>query len=656
MTAPPSDTFTLRLFGTFAATRGGIPLTGLHLRDGERLLAFLALRDSEPVAARELAERFYPAEARGNLVGQNDFPSLRQALFCLRKALGSDADRLTRPTKTTVHLDLSGADVDVLAFDRCTRAERGQGEEEEKRRRGDIPKSKIQNPNDPMTQQPNDPIGAWETAVALYHAPVLEGWNEAWAVDARKRRRRTFERLLRHLAQEAQGSGNEVKAEQWLRRLLISLPDDEAAARDLMRLLNTRRQYVESYEIQEALTEKLKSTGRSTEPETLALFAALRTEREQNRILIVPAQKIPTAQQDTETSGSVLSPVPCSLSPILPLSALEPAGGAVPVGSPFYVERPADAEFAQAVARRDSIVLIKGARQVGKTSLLAHGLQGARQSGVRVVISDFQNFNEAQFASPDSLLLALATTLAVQLDLETLPREVWDADSGANMNLGLYLRRHALRAVSGALVWALDEVDRLFGCPFGSEVFGLFRSWHNARALDPESPWSRLTLAIAYSTEASLFITDLNQSPFNVGTRLSLHDFTLEQTASLNSRYGSPLSEKELSRFHDLVGGQPYLVRRGLDELVTRRINIAQLEAESGRDDGLYGEHLRRMSMVLARSPEMTDVVRALLNGKPCESPDAFFRLRTAGVLSGSSCQEARLRCRLYADYLALHL
>ena len=110
------------------------------------------------------------------------------------------------------------------------------------------------------------------------------------------------------------------------------------------------------------------------------------------------------------------------------------------------------------------------------------------------------------------------------------------------------------------------KVDRLFSCEFGSEVFGLFRSWHNERSLDPASPWSRLTLAIAYATEAHLFITDLNQSPFNVGTRLSLEDFTLQQVGELNGKYGAPLkNEAEIERFYALVGGQPYLARRGLD-------------------------------------------------------------------------------------------
>jgi DNA-binding winged helix-turn-helix (wHTH) protein len=60
---------------------------------------------------------------------------------------------------------------------------------------------------------------------------------------------------------------------------------------------------------------------------------------------------------------------------------LEPVGGAVPLGSRFYLERETDREFRAAVARRDSVVLVKGAWQVGKTSLLARSLQQAREAG-----------------------------------------------------------------------------------------------------------------------------------------------------------------------------------------------------------------------------------------------------------------------------------
>src|SRR5205085_11513827 len=158
-----------------------------------------------------------------------------------------------------------------------------------------------------------------------------------------------------------------------------------------------------------------------------------------------------------------------------------------------------------------------------------------------------------------------------------------------SMNFERYVRREVLGKISGPLVWGLDEVDRLFTCPFGSEVFGLFRSWHNERSLDPTGPWQRLTLAIVYATEAHLFITDINQSPFNVGTRLTLEDFTFEQVAELNGRYGSPLPDSaSLQRFYALVGGNPYLVQRGLDEISSRGLNAEALEHEVEQDDGAF--------------------------------------------------------------------
>src|SRR5205085_1906312 len=157
---------------------------------------------------------------------------------------------------------------------------------------------------------------------------------------------------------------------------------------------------------------------------------------------------------------------------------LEAVGGAVPLDSAFYIVRPTDDDFLSAIAREDSIVLIKGARQMGKTSLLARGLSEARKSRPKVVLTDFQKLNAA----------------------------------------------------------------------------------HNERSLDPAGPWQKLTMAIAYAMEAQLFITNIKQSPFNVGTRLYLEDFTPEQVAELNRRYGHPLKNTaELSAFYELLGGHPYL-------------------------------------------------------------------------------------------------
>jgi len=337
--------------------------------------------------------------------------------------------------------------------------------------------------------------------------------------------------------------------------------------------------------------------------------------------------------------------------------AIEPIGGAVPLDSAFYIVRPADVEFRTALSRHDSVILIKGARQIGKTSLLARGLKFAREHKALVARTDFQKFNATNLESVANLHLSLAESLADQLDLSVLPSDTWDDRRSPNVNFERYIRREVLGHGDQHLVWGLDEVDRLFAYPYASEVFGLFRAWHNERALDPTGPWARLTLAIAYATEAHLFITDVNQSPFNIGTRLVLEDFWPDQVSELNERYGKPLKDKtELDRFIRLVGGHPYLVRRGLHEMAKRKITIAALEEKAPRDDGIYGDHLRRILLLLARDQGLTEIVRGILRGQPCPTPDSFYRLRSAGLIKGSSATDAQPRCQLYATYLSGHL
>ncbi len=336
---------------------------------------------------------------------------------------------------------------------------------------------------------------------------------------------------------------------------------------------------------------------------------------------------------------------------------LEPVGGAVPLDSAFYLLRSTDEEFQSAIARQDSIVLVKGARQMGKTSLLARGLQGARARGIRVALTDFQVLNATHLESIETFFLTVAEMLVDQLDLDVVPTESWSSRRGPSMNFSHFMRREVFEKITGPVVWGMDEVDRLFTCSFGSEVFGLFRSWHNARSLDPGGPWARLTLAIAYATEAHLFITDLNQSPFNVGTRLALDDFTSEQVAELNDKYGRPLRDAaEIERYFRLVGGHPYLVRRGLHEMASAGLSMHALESRADREEGPFGDHLRRILVLLAQDPGLEDVVRDVLRGKPCPTPESFYRLRSAGVMSGDAARDVRVRCQLYATYLTRHL
>ena len=102
------------------------------------------------------------------------------------------------------------------------------------------------------------------------------------------------------------------------------------------------------------------------------------------------------------------------------------------------------------------------------------------------------------------------------------------------------------------------------------------RAWHNSRATC--TPWNGLNLVIGHAVEAQTLIRDRNQSPFNVGVRLTLDDFTSEQVAILNERHHHPLkNEHDLQSLMELIGGHPYLVRQALYSLVINGWSVAQL-------------------------------------------------------------------------------
>jgi len=624
ITAPPR--FAMRLLGPFDIRCEGNRLPPLRTHKGEWLLALLALRYGRSVSREWLAGTLWP-----DSIDVRALYNLRRSLSDLRHALGNEAWRLQSPTARNVALDLTEAEVDIVRFDRLIEA---------------------------------GGIADLEAAVRLYGGPLLEGCDEAWAVQERSHREEGYLMALEKLAASAATTGDSASGIAYLRQIVSREPTRETAQCALMTALARSGDHAAVLLVYRELRQRLRDQlNTDPSPETQALFRQLR-DRSAATGLPVP--------QETSLAFSAGAPLPPTPPPAIPATdtpvdaatlTLEPIGGAVPLESPFYIERPTDTTFRQALLRRDSIVLVKGPRQVGKTSLVSRGLQAARRAGARVVVTDLQKLLPRDLISTDTLFLTLARHLADRLDLETAPEAVWREHAGPNENLERYLRRYVLArgkadGEDGSLIWGIDEVDRLFAHPCGSEVFALFRSWHNERALDPDGPWSRLTLAIAYATEAHLFITDLNQSPFNVGTRLTVSDFTPEQVSELTRRHGQALQDTPgvTARLFALFGGHPYLIRRALYELTIGGMTLDSLEATAARREGVFGDHLQRLVALVEQDPAMGASVREVLRGRPCPSGDSFYRLRTAGVIVGDAPDEARLRCGLYADYLSRHL
>jgi DNA-binding SARP family transcriptional activator len=538
---------------------------------------------------------------------QSHRDALERAGETLRQILGSHAGRL-QIVEGALSLNLDGAYVDVLEFDRAASA---------------------------------SDYSMLKRAVEIYRGPLLEICPDEWAIHHREARKSACIHALETLAAHDTAEGRNSNATAWLRRVVAADPMRESACCALMRSLIAEKEFAAAIVVYRDLRTLLRSElNIDPAPDTDEAFRQV--------------QAAMRGETHREVSGSPA----ISGETAIPRQTvrLEPIGGAVPLHSRYYVTRPEDHLFFDALNSEAGIVLVKGARQMGKTSLIARGLTQMRAEGSLIALTDFSALAPEQISSQDALTLALAQDLGGQLGSTLLPETSGQPRYAGNMGLERYLRREMTDRPDISLIWAFDSVETILEQPYASSLFGLFRSWYNRRAFDPNGPWSRITLVFAYSVEAYMLIEDPNQSPFNVGTQVTLEDFNFEQVDELNTRHGTPLrSRAEVARFHTLLGGHPFLTRLGLAALVGRGFSLMEMEAIADHEDSPFAPHLRQIVTDLDHHEPMRTVVREVLKGGHCGSELQFHRLRSAGILSGDTGRP-RLRCVLYRKYLEKNL
>ena len=203
------------------------------------------------------------------------------------------------------------------------------------------------------------------------------------------------------------------------------------------------------------------------------------------------------------------------------------------IHDPFYVRRSCD-DAVDAFAREEEAqtLVIKGARQRGKSSLLVRYLAARCRSKKKVALIDFQAFSGVDLESYPEFLTSLAAAVLDVLEIGA-PRPMIQQQ----LEMTSFLRKTVLEA-SGPLVLAFDEVDRTTSRSYKTDFWSMLRHWHNLRAYPSSMTWRHpLDLVLAISTEPALLIEDPHQSPFNVAQIIEVSSLSRDQCHELNSRY-----------------------------------------------------------------------------------------------------------------------
>jgi hypothetical protein len=336
-----------------------------------------------------------------------------------------------------------------------------------------------------------------------------------------------------------------------------------------------------------------------------------------------------------------------------PAPAIDPRllrapGGTIRVDSRFYVGRPADDRIEAVAQRGGETLVIKGPRQVGKSSLLIRYLKACTDAGRRFAFFDFQILSDQQVDDCATLLTLIARSVARRLDAGFAT-----PDLSEPMQLTNFLEDKLVPMVGGPLVLALDEVDRVLGRAYQGDFFSMLRHWHNRRA-EPFSPWQNVDVALVIATEPYLLIDSADRSPFNVAVPIELGPFSRQELDELNARYNGTLSPSELDQLHELLGGQPYLTRLAYFRfLVDPGMSLDELDDKAHDISGPFGEHLRAKLFWLSRKPGLLQALKQVIQSGTVPDEDSYLRLRAAGLVArqdGRTVPANMLYARFFKD------
>ncbi|GAB4450687.1 MAG: hypothetical protein Fur0044_46150 [Anaerolineae bacterium] len=343
--------------------------------------------------------------------------------------------------------------------------------------------------------------------------------------------------------------------------------------------------------------------------------------------------------------------------------SLYTVGGTVQAGSGLYIPRQADADLLK-LCRAGAFAYILTSRQMGKSSLMVRTAEQLAQEGIVSVIMDLTQLGVQLTA--EEWYLGLLTTIEDSLALKTNAVQWWQnqAQLGLIQRLTLFFQKVLLAEVAAPVVIFIDEIDSTLSLRFTDDFYAAIRFLYNARAVTPE--FRRLSFVLIGVATPSDLISDPERTPFNIGQRVDLADFTLEEALPLAEGFNLPPAEARqlLSRVLTWTGGHPYLTQRlcqviaEQDQQQWSETDLEQAVAQaffgrqSDQDHNLRFVH----DMLTKRAPDPAEVLAVYrdirLGQNPVQDEEqspAKSHLRLAGVVRRER-DRLIVRNRIYAE------
>ena len=339
------------------------------------------------------------------------------------------------------------------------------------------------------------------------------------------------------------------------------------------------------------------------------------------------------------------------------------AGGTLRTDDACYVTRSADSQLYDAL-RSGEFAYVLTSRQMGKSSMMVRAAKALRANRFLVAVVDLTALG--QNVSADQWYFTLAERIALQTGTELeVVDEVWEGQLRSPLQRWVRFLEQIVDGFDGRIVIFIDEVDVVQSLSFATdEFFAAIRQFYNRRAEEPK--FDRLTFCLLGVAAPSDLIRDPQTTPFNVGRRIELTDFSREETAVLEAGLGDdPRAHSSLERVFHWTSGHPYLTQKlcqsiagdnaeGDVDALCEDVFLGHRARE--RDDNLLFVRERMLNARVDRAALLTLYSR-ILRRKTVRGDDAnpaVTELRLTGICEPMQ-GNLRVRNRIYARVFDRH-
>lgn len=310
----------------------------------------------------------------------------------------------------------------------------------------------------------------------------------------------------------------------------------------------------------------------------------------------------------------------------------------------LYVNRVADKQLREIIHDMGRPGYILVARQMGKTNLLINAKRKLESSEDIFAYIDLSNRYDTDRECFRSIV---DTILETKFDLlEHIAEEIYsDRESktvSAHREHSREIRK-ILKAIKGKLIINLDEIDSLTTADYSDKIFAHVRSIYFERINFKE--YESLSYIISGVAEPSEIIKDKSISPFNIGQKILLGDFSYSEFQNFLCKAELNWSESIQKRIFHWCNGNPRLsweICSSLEDISISGIEISESHVDEIVND-LYLTNFDRPPV---------DHIRALVESdKELREAVIAINYKKSDILSDSVKSRLYLSGILGSDY-----